>query len=51
MARVRVPPVAVRVTPPAVLGRSLPAVEVATPEISATVDEVPTAPPELTAFA
>ena len=51
VARVRVPPVAVRATPPAVLGRSLPAVEVATPEVSATVDEVPTAPPELTAFA
>jgi hypothetical protein len=38
-ARVRVPPVAVRVTRPAVLGRSLPEVEVATPEVSATVGE------------
>jgi hypothetical protein len=38
-ARVRVPPVAVRVTRPAVLGRSLPEVEVATPEMSATVGE------------
>jgi hypothetical protein len=40
-ARVRVPPVAVRVTPPAVLGRRLPEVEVSTPEVSATVDKAP----------
>ena len=40
-ARVRVPPVAVRVTPPAVRGRRLPEVEVSTPGVSATVDEAP----------
>jgi hypothetical protein len=40
-ARVRVPAVAVRVTPPAVLGRNLPEVGVAAPEVSATVDEGP----------
>ncbi len=41
-ASVRVPPVAVRVRPPALLGRDLPEVRVATPEV-----ELDTAPPSV----
>ena len=41
-ASVRVPPAAVRVRPPALLGRDLPEVRVATPEV-----ELDTAPPSV----
>ena len=37
-ASVRVPPVSVRVTPPALLGRDLPEVRAATPEVALDTD-------------